>query len=76
MEEIMKKNKLKYFEILSFINDLENKYPRRKYYPYPSLDKQKKNKIKNVLSSLYQKYPENWSYGSKEVQGGKIGSRK
>ena len=61
---------------MSFINDLENKYPGRKYYPYPSLDKQKKNKIKNVLSSLYQKYPENWSYGSKEGKEVKLREEK
>ena len=64
------KHKLNYFEIIAFINNLEKKYPGRKYYPYPSSNKNKKNKETHLLLRLEKKYPENWSYGSKEVQGG------
>ena len=60
----------KCFECTGFINKLEKKYPGRKYYPYPSPNKNKKNKETHLLIRLEKKYPENWSYGSKEVQGG------
>mgnify|MGYP001166872867 FL=1 len=72
----MKKNKMKYSEIISFINNLEKKYPGKKYYPYPSSSKTKKNRKLPLLIRLDKKYPENWSYGHKEVQGGRIGSRR
>ncbi len=69
-------------ETISQIEKIQKKYLGKKYHVRNKSFKNKKRnktntvKVLSTLAQLEKKYPENWGYGFRTLQGGSVGSRR